>query len=158
MTPARHRAVAGRIARSLEKVAASDYEAVIEGCMLAGTHWFNAALHEMGLSAEDRDAVHVEYMIVHERRKAWLVAPAMVEALERIEDMRALHVRGNAAGGEEAATEALRRLDVIREAAADARPLGLTPPDLGHVGLSPAARDVPPRPSAPPRPPDEDVR
>ncbi len=135
MTPERHRGVAERIARSLEKVAASDYEAVIEGCMLAGTHWFNAALHEMGLSAPDRDVMHVEYMVVHERRKAWLVAPAMVEALERIEDMRALYVRGNADGGEAAAAEALRCLGVLREAAAGARPLGLTSPDLGHVGL-----------------------
>ena len=136
MTPAGHRGIAERIARSLEKVAASDYEAVIEGCMLAGTHWFNAALHEMGISAENRDAAHVEYMVVHERRKAWLVAPAMVEALERIEDMRALHVRGNADGGEEAAAEALRCLAVVREAATDAKPLGLTAPELGHVSLA----------------------
>ena len=50
-----------------------------------------------------------------------LVSPAMVEALERIEDMRALHVRGNADGGERAT---------------DAKPLGLTSPDLGHVSLS----------------------
>ena len=135
MTPDRHRGVAERIGRSLEKVTADDYEAVIEGCMLAGTHWFNVALHEMGLSAPDRDVMHVEYMVVHERRKAWLVAPAMVEALERIEDMRALHVRGNAEGGETAAAEALRCLGVLREAASGAEPLGLTSPDLGHVSL-----------------------
>ena len=136
MTPERHQEYAERIVGSLAKVTTRDYEAVIEGCMLAGTHWFNAALHEMGLSAPEHDALHVEYMLVNERRKALLVAPNMVEALERIEDMRALHVRGNATGGEAAAALALASLEVIREAAAQARPLGLTPPHLGHVSVS----------------------
>ncbi len=136
MTPERHRDFAERITRSMEKLTTTDYEAVIEGCMLAGTHWFNVALHEMGMSAPDQDVMHVEYMVVHERRKAWLVSPAMVEALERIEDMRALHVRGNADGGERAAAAALRCIEVIRETATDAKPLDLTSPDLGHVSLS----------------------
>ncbi len=61
----------------MEKLTTTDYEAVIEGCMLAGTHWFNVAPHEMGMSAHDQDVMHVEYMVVHERRKAWLVSPAM---------------------------------------------------------------------------------
>jgi hypothetical protein len=135
MTPQRHCEFAERITRSLDKVTTADYEVVIEACMLAGTHWFNAALHVMGLSVADQDVLHVEFMIVHERRKAWLVAPAMVEALECIEDMRALHVRGNAEHGEVAAAVALARLDVIREAARDAKPLGLTPAHLGHVSL-----------------------
>ncbi|MBH64334.1 MAG: hypothetical protein CL569_18185 [Alphaproteobacteria bacterium] len=136
MTPERHREFAERITRSMEKVTTADYEAVIEACMLAGTHWFNVALHQMEMSATDHDVLHVEFMIVHERRKAWLVAPAMVEALERIEDMRGLHVRGNAEGGEKAAAAALLCLGVIREAALDAEPLGLTSPELGRVSLN----------------------
>jgi hypothetical protein len=135
MTPERHREFAERITRSLEKVTTAEYEAVIEACMLAGTHWFNLALHEMEVSAPDHDVLHVEFMVVHERRKAWLVVPTMVEALERIEDMRGLHVRGNAADGDKAAAEAVLCLGVIREAALDAKPLGLTSPHLGHVSL-----------------------
>ena len=138
MTPERHREFAERITRSLEKVTTADYEAVIEACMLSGTHWFNVALHDMGISAPDHDVLHVEFMVVHERRKAWLVAPAMVEALERIEDMRGLHVRGNAEGGEKAAAEAVVCLGVIREAALDAKPLGLTPPHYSLVTLDDA--------------------
>tara|TARA_A100001037_G_scaffold298213_1_gene321537 strand:- start:230 stop:643 length:414 start_codon:yes stop_codon:yes gene_type:complete len=136
VTPERHREFAERITRSMEKVTTADYEAVIEACMLAGTHWFNVALHQMEMSAADHDVLHVEFMVVHERRKAWLVAPAMVEALERIEDMRGLHVRGNAEGGEKAAAAALLCLGVIREAALDAEPLGLTSPELGRVSLN----------------------
>ena len=132
----RHIEIAQRISRSLTRVTTSDYEAVIEGCMLAGTHWFNAALHTMGLSAPNHDALHVEFMIVHERRKAWLIAPQMVEALERIEDMRALYVRGNAPGGEGAAVAALKGLDIIRQCAEAATPLDLTPAHLGHVTLN----------------------
>ena len=135
MTPDRHREFAERIARSLEKVSSEDYEAVIEGCMLAGTHWFNVALHELGITEPAHDVLHVEYMIFHERRKAWLVAPEMVEALDAIEELRALHVRGNAAGGEEAATGALTDLAVIRASAEGAVPLGLTPPRFSHVSL-----------------------
>ena len=135
MTPEQHCKFAKRITRSLGKVTTADYEAVIEACMLAGTHWFNVALHEMGISAPDHDVLHVEFMVVHERRKAWLVVPRMVEALERIEDMRGLHVRGNAADGEKAAAAAILCLGIIREAARDAKPLGLTSPQLGRVSL-----------------------
>lgn len=135
MTPERHREFAERITRSMEKVTTADYEAVIEGCMLAGTHWFNVALHEMGITAADHDVLHVEFMIVHERRKTWLVAPDMVEALERIEDMRGLHVRGNAEGGEDAAQTALECLALIRDTALQAKPLGLTSPHYSHVSL-----------------------
>ena len=135
MTPQQHNALADRIAASLQKVTEADYEAVIEGCMLAGTHWLNSALHSMGLSTPDHDALHVEYMVVHERYKAWLLAPAVIEALEGIEAMRALHVRGNADGGEAAAKVALAGLETIRQAALKAEPLGLTPPHLGHVSV-----------------------
>ena len=72
MTPEQHDALASRIFTSLQKVTVADYEAVIEASMLAGTHWFNSALHTMGLSTPEHDALHVEYMVVHERTKAWL--------------------------------------------------------------------------------------
>ena len=136
VTPERHQEFAERITRSLEKVTVTDYEAVIEASMLAGTHWFNVALHKMKLSVADNDVLHIEFMVVHERLKAWLMAPRMVEALERIENMRGLHVRGNAEGGEKAATDALHCLGLIRETALDAVPLGLTSPQLGHVSLN----------------------
>ena len=53
-----HRAKAESIERSLARCTTADYEIVIEGCMLAGTHWFNMALHRTGLLPEDQDAMH----------------------------------------------------------------------------------------------------
>jgi hypothetical protein len=135
MTPQKHQEFAERISRSMEKLRDTDYEAVIEGAMLAGTHWLNVALHKAGVSEPEHDVLHVAYMVVHERFKAHCLFPAAVEALETIEAMRARHVRGNAAGGAEAAAVARNGLDTIRVAALAAGPMDLTPPKLGRVSL-----------------------
>lgn len=123
MRSAAHRRKAERIMRSLTKCAVSDHEALIEGAMLAGTHWFNLALHDFGLLPVDRDVMHAEFLTAAERLKIALVAREMVEALEAIEQSRALFVRGTAPGGEDAARRATECLSRIHEAALRARPI-----------------------------------
>jgi len=123
MNPELHRSKAERIARSLEKCTAADYEALIEGAMLAGTHWFNYALHAYGLRAPEQDVMHAEFLTKAERAKLVLVSQELVEALEEIEASRAMFVRGSAAGGEEMGRRALGLLNRIRSIALSAAPL-----------------------------------
>jgi hypothetical protein len=115
MRPELHQKKAERIVRSLAKCSPHDYEAVIEGAMLAGSHWFNLALHAYGLLPLDQDVMHAEFLTKAERLRVTLVARELVEALEEIEASRALYVRGNAAGGEEMARRALALLDRVRQ-------------------------------------------
>jgi hypothetical protein len=117
MNPELHRSKAERIARSLEKCTAADYEALIEGAMLAGTHWFNYALHAYGLRAPEQDVMHAEFLSKAERAKLVLVSQELVEALEEVEASRAMFVRGSAAGGEEMGRRALELLNRIRSIA-----------------------------------------
>jgi len=117
MNPELHRSKAERIARSLEKCTAADYEALIEGAMLAGTHWFNYALHAYGLRAPEQDVMHAEFLTKAERAKLVLVSQELVEALEEVEASRAMFVRGSAAGGEEMGRRALELLNRIRSIA-----------------------------------------
>jgi hypothetical protein len=113
-----HLEKAARIERSLARVTNADYETVIEGAMLAGTHWFNILLHSAGLRAEDRDAMHAEFLTFGERRRAAVVAPDALAALDIIESLRTTHVRGNMPAGEEAAKTARACLTQLRQAAA----------------------------------------
>ena len=134
MTPDFHRDKAKRITRAMRHFTTRDYEAVIEGCMLAGTHWFNVAMHKFGLRPPADDVLHAEYLHSAERTRINLVAPRMLEALDEIEASRALYVRGNVKGGGRAARRALRNLEVIKQAAQGARAInkrrGISP----HAG------------------------
>ena len=123
MTPEFHRDKARRITRAMRHFTARDYEAVIEGCMLAGTHWFNAALHRFGLRPDDRDVLHAEYLHNADRVRINIVAPRMLKAIDEIEAARALYVRGNVGNGGRAARRALRNLAIIEETARKARPI-----------------------------------
>jgi hypothetical protein len=123
MTPELHRNKAERISRSLRKCTAADYEAVIEAAMLAGSHWFNYALHAYGLRAPAEDVMHAEFLTKAERTKVAVVSQELVEALEEIEAARAMFVRGGAAGGEEMARRALHLLSRIQSIALAAAPL-----------------------------------
>jgi len=119
MSPGAHRSKAVSIERSLERCDPSDYEAVIEGCMLAGTHWFNIALHMAGLAPVDHDAMHAEFMTVGQRRKVAVLMPGALTALDTIESLRTPYVRGDLDGGEDAARRALACLAQLRGAAGD---------------------------------------
>ena len=115
-----HRMKALRIERSLDRLTDADFEAVIEGAMLAGTHWFNVLLHRKGLFPETRDAMHAEFLTVGERRRVAAVSPAALAALDTIEAFRTVQVRGDMPGGMQAAKSARECLAQLRDAATSA--------------------------------------
>jgi hypothetical protein len=83
MTPGQHRQKASRIERSLAKCTLEDAEATIEAAMLAGTHWFNAALHDMGFTPHERDVLHAQYLPGSDRLKLSLLRPKMLRPWTR---------------------------------------------------------------------------
>lgn len=117
MNIADHRAKAERIAASLSRCTPADYETVIEGCMLAGTHLFNALLHGAGLYPEDGDVMHSEFVSAGERRKIAARLPGALEAMDAIEAQRTGYVRGDLPGGEAAAERALACLGELQRQA-----------------------------------------
>ena len=123
MKPEFHRDKAKRITRAMRHFSARDYEAVIEGCMLAGTHWFNVALHKYGLRMDDHDVLHAEYLHAADRTRINIVAPQILSAIDEIEAFRALYVRGNVKNGGKAARRALKNLNIIKLTAQKARPI-----------------------------------
>lgn len=114
-----HRRIARRIERSLAKLGAGDCEMKIEGAMLAGTHWVNAALHDMGVTPAASDLFHTYLLTVNEYRRLSVAGEMLVPALAEIEDLRPPFVRGDQPGGEQAAERALVLLAQIRGAAAE---------------------------------------
>lgn len=121
MTPELHRDKAIKITRAMRHFTAREYEAVIEGCMLAGTHWFNVAMHKFGLNAPAKDVMHAEYIHSADRTRINLLLPDALKAIDEIESFRALYVRGNVKNGGRAARRALKNLDIIKKAAQGAR-------------------------------------
>lgn len=117
MKIAEHLAKAERIGASLARCTTADYETVIEGCMLAGTHLFNLLLHDAGLRPEDHDAMHSEFIGVGERRKIAACLPGALDAMDTIEALRTGYVRGDLAGGEAAAAQALASLAKLEQRA-----------------------------------------
>lgn len=112
-----HTAKAERIERSLGLLDVEAFEAVIEGAMLAGTHWFNMLLHRRGLAAENADAMHAEFLTAGARRKVAVLLPAALAALDEIEALRTTHVRGDMPDGPAAARRALACLARLRDEA-----------------------------------------
>ena len=108
-----HKSKAGRIERSLASLDDAHFEAVIEGAMLAGTHWFNLLLHRAGIAPEHADAMHSEFMTAGIRRKVALLLPAALAALDEIEALRTTHVRGDMPDGPGAARRARACLAVL---------------------------------------------
>lgn len=117
MTPSRHRNKAQRIERSMAAVDADHFEAIIEGAMLAGTHWFNLLLHRSALLPETTDAMHAEFLPLGARRRVRVALADALDAMDRIEALRTTHVRGDMPDGTAAAREALAALAVLREQA-----------------------------------------
>lgn len=117
MKPEQHAKKAERIERSLLKCSIEHYEIVIEGAMLAGTHWFNAKLHWMGYFPPDNDVMHAQYLSGIDRVKLLILQPEALRALDELESFRPGFVRGNMPGGTLAAERSLRLLLVLRTAA-----------------------------------------
>jgi hypothetical protein len=110
-----HRAKAERIERSLARCRTDDYEMIIDGAMLAVTHWINVAFHILELTDDDSDVVHAYFETAFDRQHFGLVAgAAFLDGLEEIETLRPLHARGSVAGGEAAAKRCLEILQGIR--------------------------------------------
>jgi hypothetical protein len=99
MSPELHHQKASRIATAMRKLTDADHQAVIEASMLAGTHWFNIALHRIGLLAPESDIMHAEFLHSGQRRLLMLHSPVMLNALDEIEGYRAGFVRGDLEGG-----------------------------------------------------------
>ncbi|ADP15697.1 hypothetical protein AXYL_02376 [Achromobacter xylosoxidans A8] len=112
-----HRDKAERIEASLARLGDEDWEIRIEAAMLAGTHWINFALHQAGVSEASEDMVHASMCMVSVLRKYRLAAPELIEALEEIEELRPLYVRGDMDGAARAARRALELLGFIGERA-----------------------------------------
>ncbi|MFC9493507.1 hypothetical protein [Streptomyces sp. NPDC056982] len=110
----RHVELASNLGRSLSRLGPEDHEMAIEAAMLAGTHWLNAALHADGVAGQDEDVVHCSMLVVNMVRKYEVAEPALVSALQEIEDLRPLHVRGDVPGGADAARRAVELLDSMR--------------------------------------------
>ena len=123
MTPQAHRQIADQITASLKLCTDSDYEAVIEGAMLAGSHWVNLALHLTEITKPENDMVHTYMLTANELQLYGIAARGMLDALAEIERIRPLYVRGNVPGGKAAACRARELLDIIRQGAQSARPL-----------------------------------
>jgi hypothetical protein len=123
MTPEFHRAKAERIARSMQKLTDSDYEAVIEACMLAGSHWLNFACHRMELTTPNNDVMHSEYLNGIHRIEISLRTPQLLQAMDEVEAYRAGFVRGNLDGGEQVAARCRGLLELIQREARSAMPL-----------------------------------
>ncbi len=118
MTPEGHRTKAERIERSLPNCSPEYYEMVIEGAMLAVSHWINYVFHILRLTPHEKDVMHAYHETVFTHQYFGLVAgPEFLDGLEAIETLRALHVRGNVEGGERAATRALEILGGVRQKA-----------------------------------------
>ena len=123
MSPETHVKKAERIERSLRRLTGRDYEIQIDGAMLAATHYANMALHILGLTQPGRDMIHTEFLQVIGYKRLRVAAPALLEALEGIEALRAPYVRGAHPGGSAAGAEALRLLDLVRSEAKRVAPI-----------------------------------
>ena len=118
MTPEQHEAAAHRIEVSLRLCTPDDYEMLIEGAMLAGTHLINALMHRLRATAPQTDVMHSYLLTVNEFDRLTVAHPAAMGALRTIEKMRPAYVRGDWAGGADAGREALALLQQIRQAQA----------------------------------------
>jgi len=115
VTPGEHAGKAAALLRSLQKLRPSDYEMRIEAAMLAGTHLMNMALHQVGVTSYESDALHAEYLTGAQRVKADLLAPGLVDLLYEIEMLRPTYVRGDWPDGEQAADKAIALLETLQD-------------------------------------------
>jgi hypothetical protein len=118
-----HRDFAERIMRTMEKLGPDDYEMTIEASMLSTTHWINFALHGCGVTPADEDVQHTYFLTGNARRRYGILAKDMLDALEEIEEIRPMYVRGDVEGGANAAEFARGLLASVREMALAAKPI-----------------------------------
>lgn len=95
MEPRDHVAKAQRIEASLRKLdPVDDPEMIIETCMLAATHYFNAALHVEGITHQLMDHAHTfRPPLDGYIKKPSANLQAAMEPLKSIEQLRPRHCR-----------------------------------------------------------------
>lgn len=133
MKPEEHRIKAERIFKSLQKARLADYEMVIEGAMLAGGHWVNAALHEMGYFPPSMDLMHMTKLTLEDYWRLRAAAPTLINSFFELEELRSPYVRGAEPNGELGARQALVFLDAIRSSTQKVEPHGILLPSW-HTG------------------------
>ena len=129
-----HLQKAERITRQIAKIGARFHEARVEAAMLAATHWTNRSLHILGILPEAHDMIHTDYLTGADHLRLKLVAPALLAAVEGIEDLRAPYVRGAAPDRVAAGETAIRLLALVEVEARKVRA-----PELPFVTYSPHA-------------------
>jgi hypothetical protein len=118
-----HRETAERIMRTMDKLGVDDYEMAIEASMLSAAHWINFALHGCGVTPAEENVDHTYFLIGNQRRRYAILAADMLDALEEIEEIRPMYVRGDVGGGAAAADLARALLADVREKALAAKPI-----------------------------------
>ena len=121
-----HRDSAERIMRTMQKLGPDDYEMAIDASMLSAAHWINFALHACAVTPADEDVHHTYFLTGNARRRYAILAKDMLDALEEIEEIRPMYVRGDVEGGPNAADLARRLLASVREKALAANPIAGT--------------------------------
>lgn len=90
----------------------TDYEAIIELCMLISAHYSNAALHELRVTPIDRDIRHTKLAGEMKRRSVRELLRAC-EAIEVLEKLRPRHIYGRGSDGE-VAEQALELMEEVK--------------------------------------------
>ncbi len=106
----------GRLEATLERLKpAEDFEMVIEICMLAGTHLFNAALHAEGVSHGHQDQSHTNRppLSFLKKEPSDGIRRGM-EALAFVKGLRKTHVRGGEAYDAATAKTCMDSYDALR--------------------------------------------
>ncbi|MSP66532.1 MAG: hypothetical protein EXQ96_00220 [Alphaproteobacteria bacterium] len=123
MEAAKHRESAERIGRTMAKLGAADHEMVIEGAMLAATQWINYALHQARVTPPKEDVQHTYFLTGNQWRRYGVAVEDMLRALDEIENIRPMYVRGDVAGADAAAARARALLEQVRQQALEAKPI-----------------------------------
>jgi hypothetical protein len=92
----------------------TDYEAVVELCMLVSAHYLNAALHKLRITPPDRDIKHNRLAGEIRRRKVEELL-GILDAVNGLEQLRPRHVYGSGSDGD-VAKRAAGLLKKVKEA------------------------------------------
>lgn len=114
MKPENHLRKAEDMEATLSKLnKETDYEAIIELCMLISAHYSNAALHELRVTPIDRDIKHTKLAGLVKRRSVDELSDIR-KTIDALEKLRPRHIYGKGSDGK-TAEQALRMLEKVKE-------------------------------------------
>ena len=105
---------AAELRRAILGLDESDIELIIEGAMLAGTHYMNAGVHMLGATLADEDIVHAEFMNGAQVATLNPACLRMWQALFVVEGLRAWYVRGDEASDKGVLQRVFMCLEILR--------------------------------------------